>query len=94
MGMLRGMAIFGAGVAVSMISVRGHSPDAANSATTDLVTTGAQMVQSAGLLVGKTAEATGPAINGAKSALNQAGVGGILTTTTLPPAAQPTGPTP
>lgn len=89
MGVLRTVGIFGLGIGVTLLSVRAHSPETADAVTSDMASTGGQMFQGAGYVAGEALRSTGPVMAGGKDALQQSGIGTMLTPDTIPAATQP-----
>jgi hypothetical protein len=87
---MRTIAVFALGAGVMYVSVRGSDPAAADRGLQNMTAGGSGVATAAGYVAGDALRATGPAIAGAKDAVQSSGIGEMLTPeTTLPPAQQP-----
>ena len=89
MGMFRTMGLFAAGFTVALAIGEAKHPGSAVETVEPTVQAGAATAQGAGALTGQVLAATGPAVAGAKTAIETSGLGEMLTPNTIPPASQP-----
>lgn len=80
---------FGLGVGCMYVSVRGADPEAADKGLQNMTAGGSGVVTGAGYVAGDALRATGPVLAGGRDALQESGIGQMLSPTSLPPAQQP-----
>lgn len=94
MAILRTLGVAGVGFAVALAVGEAGTPGSANKTVAATVNGVAPVAQGAGVVTGEVFRSAGPAVAGAKDALQTSGLGGLLDpTSTVPgqvaPARQP-----